>query len=61
MVDLFSAIALANVIEGALYALFPEAMKSFMRQILDQSNQSIRLAGVVAGTLGIAAIWLLRS
>jgi uncharacterized protein YjeT (DUF2065 family) len=61
MVDLFSALALAIVIEGALYALFPESMKGFMRQILDQPNQSIRFAGVVAGTLGIAAIWLLRS
>ena len=61
MVDLFSALALAIVIEGALYALFPEAMKGFMRQILDQSNQSIRLAGGVAGAFGIAAIWFLKS
>ncbi|MAV87635.1 MAG: hypothetical protein CMM67_05245 [Rhodospirillaceae bacterium] len=61
MVDFLSALGLAIVIEGALYALFPDAMKGFMKQILEQPNQSIRLAGVLAGIFGIIIIWFLRS
>ena len=61
MVDFLSALGLAIVIEGALYALFPDAMKGFMKQILEQPNQSIRLAGVLASIFGIIIIWFLRS
>lgn len=60
MTDLLTALALALVIEGALYALFPEAMRRFMVQVLAQPESLLRGAGVVAALVGIGAIWLLR-
>ncbi len=60
MIDFLTALALALVIEGALYGLFPEAMKKFMVQILTQPSANLRGAGLTAAVIGIGAIWLLR-
>ena len=61
MTDLLTAIALAIALEGALYALFPEAMKKFMLQILDQPDTALRRAGLTAVIAGVALGWLVRS
>ncbi|MBT3992053.1 MAG: DUF2065 domain-containing protein [Rhodospirillaceae bacterium] len=61
MTDLLTAIALAIALEGALYALFPEAMKKFMLQILDQPDTALRRAGLTAVIAGVALVWLVRS
>lgn len=53
-------LALMVAIEGALYALFPNAMKSFMAQALGQSSTNLRRAGLVAAVIGVGAVWLLR-
>jgi uncharacterized protein YjeT (DUF2065 family) len=60
MTDLLTAIALAIALEGALYAIFPEAMKKFMVQVLDQPDIALRRAGMTAVVAGVACIWLIR-
>jgi hypothetical protein len=60
MTDLLTAIALAIALEGALYAVFPEAMKKFMVQVLDQQDSVLRKAGVTALVAGVACVWLIR-
>ena len=60
MTDLLTAIALAIALEGALYALFPEAMKKFMLQVLEQPDSALRRAGMTAAIAGVAMIWLIR-
>jgi len=60
MTDLLTAIALAIAIEGVLYAVFPEAMKKFMVQVLGQPDTVLRKAGVTALVAGVACIWLVR-
>lgn len=47
-------------IEGALYALFPEAMKRAMLYVLDQPRGYLRTAGVAAAALGVGIVWLVR-
>ncbi len=58
--DLLAAIALALAIEGALYALFPDAMKRFILGIVDQPASTLRTAGLVATVLGVGLAWLVR-
>lgn len=60
MMDLATAVALVFVIEGVLYALFPEAMKRMMAAVLDQPVTVLRTAGVIAAVMGVGIVWILR-
>jgi uncharacterized protein YjeT (DUF2065 family) len=58
--DLITALALVLVIEGALYALFPDAMKRAVLSIADLPASILRNAGLVAAAVGVAIVWLVR-
>lgn len=60
MRDLWTALALVLVIEGLLYALFPEGMKRAAARAVTVPPQSLRLAGLTAVCLGVALVWLVR-
>ena len=60
MSDFATALALAMAIEGALYALFPNAMKSMMVRVLEQPQSHLRTAGLAAATAGVGIVWLIR-
>ena len=60
MEDLLTALALVLVIEGALYALFPNAMRRAMARLLETPEAPVRLAGVLAALIGAAAVFLIR-
>jgi uncharacterized protein YjeT (DUF2065 family) len=60
MADLITALGLAMVIEGALYALFPDAMRRMMAIVLGQPQNQIRGAGLFAVALGVLIVWLVR-
>ena len=60
MRDLGTALALVLVIEGILYALFPEAMKRIAARSTLVSPQALRAAGLLAACIGVALVWLLR-
>jgi uncharacterized protein YjeT (DUF2065 family) len=60
MSDLIVAIGLAITIEGALYALFPNAMKRMISMVLTLPSQQIRLAGLMAAVFGVGIVWLVR-
>jgi hypothetical protein len=60
MRDLWAALALVLVIEGALYALFPEAMKRAASRALMVPPQTLRLAGVAVACIGVVLVWLVR-
>lgn len=59
--ELFIAIGLVLVIEGALYALFPAAMKRMALSIERIPPSSLRSAGLLAATAGVGIVWLVRS
>lgn len=54
---LLKAIGVALVLEGALYALFPAAMKRAMSIVLSQPAEQLRLAGLGGATLGVGLVW----
>lgn len=60
MADLITALGLAVAIEGLLYALFPDAMKKMMLQVLAQPQSNLRTAGLVAAIAGVGIVWLIR-
>lgn len=60
MRDLWTALALVLVVEGAVYALFPEAMKRAAARTVAIPPQTLRLAGLAAACLGVGLVWLVR-
>lgn len=58
--DLITALALVLVIEGALYALFPEAMKRAVMNIAEMPPAMLRNAGLTAAVVGVVIVWLVR-
>ena len=60
MRDLSTGLALVLVIEGILYALFPDGMKRAAARVMPVPSQMLRAAGLLAATLGVAIVWLLR-
>ena len=55
------AIALVLVIEGVLYALFPNAMQRMLEQVMALPPQALRSAGLFSAILGVALVWLLKN
>ena len=61
MQDFVTAIGLVLVIEGALYALFPEMMKRITAQVLEMSPSFLRRSGVTVAVVGFFIVWLMRT
>lgn len=61
MRDLIYAIGLLLVVEGLLYAVFPNFMKRAMVLVLSQSSEQLRYSGLAAATIGVGLIWLFKS
>lgn len=60
MTDLALGLALALVIEGVVYALFPAGMKRLMLRALSLPEATLRQGGLAAALLGFGIVWLLR-
>lgn len=60
MRDLGTALALVLVIEGIIYALFPDGMKRVTARTLVVPAQVLRMAGLGAACVGVMLVWLLR-
>ena len=60
MRDLLTGLALVLVIEGIVYALFPEGMKRVAARAIGVPSQLLRAAGLLAAALGVVIVWLLR-
>ncbi len=60
LIDLLTALALVLVIEGVTYSLFPDGMKRLMAQVLGLPASDLRAAGLIAVTIGVGFVWMLR-
>lgn len=58
MSTLLLAVGLVLALEGALYALFPSSLRSMVRQIDSVSDQTLRVGGIAALSLGVLLVWL---
>jgi uncharacterized protein len=60
MRDLATGLALVLVIEGILYAAFPEGMKRVAARAMAVPPQMLRASGLLAAAIGVVIVWLLR-
>ena len=61
MTDLIVALGLVLVIEGFLYAAFPEQMKAMLVSVQTMPIQTLRMAGVIAFAVGAVVVWIVRA
>jgi uncharacterized protein YjeT (DUF2065 family) len=60
MSDVAAAVGLILVLEGALYALFPDVMRRLAAHLVQTPGDTLRLVGVVSAATGVAIVWLVR-
>lgn len=48
------------VIEGILYALFPDAMRRMAARTVGVAPQALRAAGLIAACVGVILVWVIR-
>jgi len=60
MNDLWAALGLVFILEGVLYALFPDAMVKMLRKIPTMPIGSLRFMGFCAIAMGWMIVWWVR-
>lgn len=61
MTDFLAALGLVFVIEGLIFAAFPEAAKRAMASVLATPDLSLRLIGIGSAIVGLVLVWLVRA
>lgn len=59
--DLGVALGLVLVIEGIIWAVSPGGMRRALAALMSQSDDAIRLSGVVAAVIGLVIVLIVRS
>jgi uncharacterized protein YjeT (DUF2065 family) len=60
MKDLGTALGLVLVIEGVVYALFPDGMRRVAAQMLAVPAPMLRAVALAAACIGVIVVWLIR-
>ncbi|CDO58644.1 Putative inner membrane protein YjeT (clustered with HflC) [Candidatus Phaeomarinobacter ectocarpi] len=60
MTDLVVAIGLVLVIEGVAYAAFPQLFRRMLKMVEDTPDASLRMGGLLAASMGLVIVWLVR-
>jgi uncharacterized protein YjeT (DUF2065 family) len=58
MSELFVALGLVLVIEGIVYAAFPQTMKRAIAEVLKLADEHLRWAALGAAVVGLGIVWL---
>ena len=45
------------IIEGLLYALFPNRMKNMIRSMLEMNNDTLKWGGLASAVVGFLMLW----
>ena len=60
MSDFLAALALVFVIEGLVFAAFPESAKRAVAAMAQTPDQGLRLIGLLSAALGLVMLWVVR-
>lgn len=60
MMDFLTALGLMLLMEGSLYALFPDKMKQIMAQMIGVPSAAIRTVGLIFAIFGFLIVAVLR-
>tara|TARA_B100000029_G_scaffold218037_1_gene215834 strand:- start:205 stop:393 length:189 start_codon:yes stop_codon:yes gene_type:complete len=62
MIEIFlGSIGLLLIIEGLLYAVFPNRMKSLISKMTEMSNETLKWGGIASALLGLMIMWTVLS
>lgn len=61
MTELGIAVGLVLVLEGVLYALFPDAMQRMMRLAVELPPTNLRRFGLIGALAGFVVVWLIKT
>jgi uncharacterized protein YjeT (DUF2065 family) len=60
MTDFLAALGLVFVIEGLVFAAFPQAVKHAVAVMTQTPDQGLRWVGILSAVLGLGVLWLVR-
>jgi uncharacterized protein YjeT (DUF2065 family) len=60
LASLVQGVAVVLALEGLAYAVAPDAMRRALVTLITASDQTLRIGGLVAAFLGVAAAWALQ-
>ncbi len=59
MIEIFlGSIGLLLIIEGLLYAVFPNRMKSLISKMTEMPNETLKWGGIASALLGLMIMWM---
>jgi hypothetical protein len=61
MADFLAALGLVFVIEGLVFAAFPEQAKRAMASVMQTPDTTLRAIGIGSAVAGLILVWLVRS
>jgi len=62
MIEIFlGSIGLLLIIEGLLYAVFPNRMKSLISMMTEMPNETLKWGGIASALLGLMIMWTVLS
>ena len=54
---ILGSLGLLLIIEGLLYALFPNRMKNMIRSMLEINNDALKWGGLASAIVGFLMLW----
>lgn len=60
MTDFLAAFGLVFIIEGLLFAAFPQAARRAVVTMTQTPDEVLRLLGLLSAVLGLLVLWLVR-
>ncbi len=54
---ILGSLGLLLIIEGLLYAVFPNRMKSMIKKMLEMNNDTLKWGGLMSAILGFLMLW----
>lgn len=60
MTDFLAALGLVFVVEGLVFAAFPEAAKRAVTMMTQTPDQRLRSVGILSAVFGLVMLWLVR-
>lgn len=60
MTELLAAVALIFVIEGLIYALFPDMVRRMMTAALATDPRLLRVLGATSAVTGVILVWIIK-
>ena len=54
---ILGSLGLLLIIEGLLYAVFPNRMKFMIQKMLEMSNDTLKWGGLMSAILGFLMLW----